>query len=213
MTASTVLSAFSEHQAARLAGVRLGQLRYWDATGLLQPSFSGGDLRGALGRAYSFRDIVALRVIETLKNRFNVSTQHLRAVKQRLIDGDGREWGGVRLFVLDRRVIWVEPGEDLPTDAASGQTLIGAIDIGEEVAEARRAVSEDMRRRPDDQVGTISKSRKIAHNAAVIGGTRIPVRAVQRFAAAGYSAEAIIQEYPDLTLRDVEAALALPRAA
>lgn len=213
MSLSNVIAAFSDHQAARLSGVRLGQLRYWDSTGLLQPGFSGGDLRGVLGRAYSFRDIVALRVIGALKNRFNVSTQHLRDVKQRFVDGEGREWGGVRLYVLDRRVIWLEPGEELPIDAASGQTLISALDIGEEVAEAKRALASELRRRPDEHVGVISKNRKIAHNAAVISGTRIPVRAVQRFAAAGYSAEAIIREYPDLTLQDVEAALALPRAA
>lgn len=212
MNTTTVASAFSEHQAARLADVRIGQLRYWDSTGLLRPSFSGGELRDVLGRAYSFRDIVALRVIGALKNRFNVSTQHLREVKQKLVDGEGREWSGVRLFVLDKRVIWVMPGDEVPVDAASGQTLIDAIDIGDEVAEAQR-VLQDMRRRRDDQVGTVSKNRKIAHNAAVIGGTRIPVRAIQRFHAAGYSPEAIIREYPDITERDVEAALALARAA
>ena len=212
MNHSTVFSAFSEHQAARLAGVRLGQLRYWDATGLVQPSFADGELRNVLGRAYTFRDIVALRVIGALKNRFNVSTQHLREVKERLIVSEGREWGGVRLFVLGRRVIWVEPGEDIPTDAASGQTLIDAIDIGEEVASARRALA-DIGRRRDDQLGVVSKNRKIAHNAAVISGTRIPVRAIQRFHAAGYSPAAIVREYPDITERDVEAALALARAA
>lgn len=213
MTTSTVYSVFSEHQAARLSGVRLGQLRYWDVTGLLQPSFSGDGLRQVFGRAYSFRDIVALRVIGTLKNRFAISTQHLRDVKQRLIDGEGREWGGVRLFVLDKRVIWVEPGENLPVDAASGQALIEAVDIGEEVAEAKRVIAADMGKRRNDQLGVVTKSRKIVHNAAVIAGTRIPVRAIQRFHAAGYSAEAIIREYPDLTERDVRAALALPLAA
>lgn len=212
MSTTTVTAAFSEHQAARLADVRVGQLRYWDSTGLLKPSFSGGDLRQVLGRAYSFQDIVALRVLSALKNRFNVSTQHLRDVKQRLVDREGQAWSGVRLFVLDKRVIWVMPGDELPVDAASGQTLIHAVDIGDEVAQAQR-VLQDMRRRRDDQVGAVSKHRKIAHNAAVISGTRIPVRAIQRFHAAGYSPEAIIREYPDITKRDVEAALALARAA
>ena len=213
MTDTVVSAVFSEHQAARLAGVSLGQVRYWDTTGLLRPGFAGGALREAIGRAYTFRDIVALRVIGALKNRFNVSTQHLREVKDRLIDGERREWGGVRLYVLDRRVIWLEPGELTPTDAASGQTLFDVVDIGEQLAEARRAVSAEMRQRQPSQRGEISKSRKIAHNAAVISGTRIPVRAIQRFHAAGYSPEAIIREYPDLTELDVQAALAMPRAA
>jgi uncharacterized protein (DUF433 family) len=57
-------------------------------------------------------------------------------------------------------------------------------------------------------VGHVERSRFINHNAPVIAGTRIPVTAIKRFAAAGYTHEQIIKEYPDLTEEDVKAALA-----
>ena len=62
--------------------------------------------------------------------------------------------------------------------------------------------------RDQSLVGQIRRSRFINHNAPVVAGTRIPVRAIKRFAAAGYSHEQIIKEYPDLKEDDVKAALA-----
>jgi uncharacterized protein (DUF433 family) len=54
----------------------------------------------------------------------------------------------------------------------------------------------------------------VAHNAPVLAGTRIPVRAIKRFNEAGYSVAQILSEYPTLTESDVVAALAYgPKAA
>jgi len=41
----------------------------------------------------------------------------------------------------------------------------------------------------------------------MVAGTRIPTRAIRNFKEAGYTVDQIIAEYPDLTPRDVEAAL------
>ena len=62
-------------------------------------------------------------------------------------------------------------------------------------------------KRPKSQVGRISRSREIGHNAWVISGTRISVAAIKRLHEDGFDNRAIIEEYPDLTLQDVEAAL------
>jgi uncharacterized protein (DUF433 family) len=40
-----------------------------------------------------------------------------------------------------------------------------------------------------------------------VAGTRIPVGAIQRLHEDGYSIDAIIDEYPDLTQEDVKAAI------
>ena len=50
-------------------------------------------------------------------------------------------------------------------------------------------------------------------NQTVISGTRIPIRAVKAFAAAGYSTEQIIEQYPELTPNDVAMALLIAEAA
>ena len=50
-------------------------------------------------------------------------------------------------------------------------------------------------------------SRPNGRNAWAITGTRIPVGSVKRLHEDGYSIPQIIEEYPDLTNEDVEAAL------
>ncbi len=42
----------------------------------------------------------------------------------------------------------------------------------------------------------------------VINGTRIPVYLIRDLVAAGLSADQIVEDYPDLTVEDVEAAMA-----
>lgn len=56
----------------------------------------------------------------------------------------------------------------------------------------------DIRCIPDIHGGTVP----------VIVGTRIPARAVKSFHAAGYTVDDIRREYPDLTVEQVEAAIA-----
>lgn len=47
----------------------------------------------------------------------------------------------------------------------------------------------------------------VAHNVLVIAGTRVPVRAIQRFLAAGFPVDEILVEYPSLAREDVEAVM------
>jgi uncharacterized protein (DUF433 family) len=46
----------------------------------------------------------------------------------------------------------------------------------------------------------------------VLAGTRVPVAAIQRLDAAGWSVERIIDNYPGLTRRDVAVALKVKAA-
>ncbi|MCH8182516.1 MAG: DUF433 domain-containing protein [Proteobacteria bacterium] len=62
-------------------------------------------------------------------------------------------------------------------------------------------------RRSKNSHGKVSRNRSIVRNAWVITGTRIPVGSVKRLHEDGYSIPEIIEEYPDLTREDVEAAL------
>jgi uncharacterized protein (DUF433 family) len=64
-----------------------------------------------------------------------------------------------------------------------------------------------LRRREPEQLGQIERRRYIASNKPVIAGTRISTEAVRRLSEAGYDREAIRREYPQLTDRDISAAL------
>ena len=113
MTGSdNTISAFSEDHAERLTGVSKRQLRYWDRTGFFQPEMAAENRRMAFSRIYSFRDIVQLRVLNVLRNQYNVPLQHLRKVSEELSHLSDSKWTATELFVLNRRVIFVEPNTD-----------------------------------------------------------------------------------------------------
>lgn len=206
---SNVIAAFSEEQTERLSGVSRYQLRYWDRTGFYIPSYAEENRRISFSRIYSFKDIVALRVLHVLKNKYHVSLQHLRDVSDELANfgADPDRWAAVELYVLNKRVIWREPGTDLPQEIASKQYLVPTLELKRIVADTKRDIEKSRLIRTNSEVGKITKKHYINHNLAVIAGTRIPVNAIKRFAEAGYNADEIIKEYPDLKPADVKAAL------
>ena len=60
------MEGFTSHQASRLTGCTSRQLRYWDKIGLVVPSVQRTGGRPGVPRLYSFRDLVALRVVKSL---------------------------------------------------------------------------------------------------------------------------------------------------
>lgn len=209
---NNMIAAFSEDQAIRLTGITRSQLRYWDRTSFFSPSYTDGSFSDAFGRVYSFRDIVALRVLSVLRNQYAVSVQHLRDVKERLsqhVSSKDDLWTGVRLYVLNRKVYWVGPNDSLPSNVVSGQFVVPTIEF-DNVVNSTKVDARELWKRSSDAVGRIESSKKAL---PLISGTRISVRAIQRFSEAGYSVDQILKEYPDLSREDVAAALAYKLAA
>ncbi|MDQ4024182.1 MAG: MerR family transcriptional regulator, partial [Actinomycetota bacterium] len=60
------MEGFSAEQATRFTGCTAHQLRYWDRIGLVRPSVQATRGRPGVRRLYSFRDLVALKVIRSL---------------------------------------------------------------------------------------------------------------------------------------------------
>lgn len=201
-----VIAAFTDDQVSRLTGLTVAQLRYWDRTGFFVPSYADNNRRLSFSRIYSFKDVASLRAIGTLRMQFNVPLQELRRVGQALSHLGDDLWTKTVLYVLNRKVIFKEPGTDLPREIVSGQFVIG-VALLEILTDTKEAVAR-LNRRSDEQIGKVERSRYVNHNAFVIAGTRIPTAAIKRFHDAGYAAQQIIDEYPDLTRRDIEAALA-----
>lgn len=203
----TVIAAFSEEHAQRLTGITQSQLRYWDRSKFFLPSFPGGDWSSSFGRVYSFRDIVALRVLNVLRNQYQVPLQHLRVVSEKLAHLADKKWTGVKLYVLQKKVIWEEPGTDKPQEIVSGQYVVPSITLDFVVSDTKEAIQKALNARREEQLGQVEKSRFVNHNDAVISGTRIRVSAIKRFSDAGYSVDQILKEYPDLTQKDIASAL------
>lgn len=68
---------FTAEQATRLTGCTHHQLRYWDRVNLVSPSVQGTRGRPGVPRLYSFRDLVALRVVRSLLDN-GMSLQRIR---------------------------------------------------------------------------------------------------------------------------------------
>jgi DNA-binding transcriptional MerR regulator len=72
-----VEQAFTAEQACRLSNCTHHQLRYWDRMELVSPSVQGSGGRPGVRRLYSFRDLVALRVVRSLLDN-GMSLQRVR---------------------------------------------------------------------------------------------------------------------------------------
>lgn len=60
------MEGFTADQASRFTGCTSHQLRYWDRIALVKPSVQSTGGRPGVRRLYSFRDLIALRVIKSL---------------------------------------------------------------------------------------------------------------------------------------------------
>ena len=201
----TIVAAFTEDQVERLTGVSKRQLRYWDRTGFFKPALGDESRRSVYSRIYSFKDVASLRVLNVLRNQYGVPLQHLRKVRADLAHLSEAKWTATTLFVLNRKVVFVEPGTDQYREIVSRQYVIG-LPLEVVVSDTRRDV-ERLQRRDDAQIGRIERARYVSHNAWVVAGTRIPVSAIKRLAEDGFSVEQIQQEYPTLTVADIRAAI------
>lgn len=211
MAVEHVVTAFTEEQVSRLTGISRNQLRHWDRTGFFRPSLGDENRRLAYSRTYTFRDVVSLRILHTLRNEVGIPLQHLREVKENLSHLGEDLWAKTTLYVLGRRVVIESPETGERVDAASGQAVL-EIPIRTICSKTQKAV-EEMWGRDPESVGRFEKRRGLAHNQRVVAGTRVPTKSIEAFLEAGYSTDAILEEYPSLTAEDIEAVRGLGAAA
>lgn len=205
MSSSNVIGAFSEVQVESLTGLSKSQLRRWRRDGFIKPSYDDGG-KSAFSHVYSFKDLVNLRVLNTLRNTHKVSLSELKKVGRELSHLGEDRWTATTLYVLNRHVVYVEPETARKREITTKQYVV---DIPLKVAiagtkEAVQAFNEEHRK-----AGQVARNRYVSQNFLVFAGTRVPVLAVKEFAEAGYSAEEIISEYPDLTEADIRIATRL----
>lgn len=210
MNDDVIHSAFSADTVSRLTGISKRQLAYWDPD-FFPPSLGRHDVGRGKSRVYSFRDLVALRVLNALRNDARVPLPHLREVREKLLHLGEDMWGKTTLYVVNQRVAFVNPETDAMEEVVSGQGLL-QIPLAKVTGETRAAVKALFKRNPTT-VGQVERKRNVVGNQPVIAGTRIPVSSIKAFAEAGYTPAQIRKEYPSLTDADIQAALAFDTAA
>ncbi len=196
---------FTVEQVVALTGLSKWRLSHWSAIDFFKPEVSERDGRHVA--LYSFRDVVGLRVLAILRDEHRVSLGALQQVGEWLQDRYEQPWSTLRFFVAGREVFFRDPSTDTTISATSiGQTAI-PIEL-EPIAERMRASVSKMRARTKETRGKIEQQRGVVGHAPKIAGTRVPTAAIWSYFEAGRTPRAILREYPELSIADINAAIA-----
>lgn len=203
-TANDVISAFSAEHVAQITGLTANQLRYWDRTGFFRPTYAhtGEGIKPI--KIYSFKDVVGLRIIAVLLKEHKLSVQYLKTVAKELLLRSDAPWSSLALAVCKGEVVIIDRESGHGQGIFSGQGIL--VPIIDQIRHVRRAAA-DLSRRNSGQIGSLERHRNVAHNARVFAGTRVPVRAVEQFLDVGYTVDSILNEYPVLDRKDIEAVI------
>jgi DNA-binding transcriptional MerR regulator len=125
------LEGFSVLQACRFTGCTSHQLRYWDQIGLVRPSVQSTGGRPGVRRLYSFRDLVAIKVVKALLDG-GMSLQRVRRAYEYLRKKAGLEehLSGVKLITDGQSIFRVakDDGEILDALRQGQMSFFVAID-------------------------------------------------------------------------------------
>jgi len=207
MGADLSVRAFSSDKVQRLTGLSKRRLQYWDERTFVSPSLSARAGRGRR-RLYDFRDLVSLRVAIELRDA-GVSLQEIRRTVEHLRSLDYEHpLAEIRFEQVKGRLYFQEAGTIRAGQQPEQVIATFAIPFRAIVHRLERDIAR-LDRRP---LGQIERRRGVLGSKPVIAGTRIPVASIQRIARAGASVSKIRQLYPDLTGKDIRAALAAEAA-
>jgi uncharacterized protein (DUF433 family) len=201
------LLGFTVEQTARVTGLSVRQLRYWDTTGFFSPGFM--DKRLTPLKLYTFRDLVGLRALAELRRK--VPLQELRKTATELAERHSTPWASLTLYVSGRRAFFEDTGAGALVAARPGRQIAFRIEMIRIARDTQTAVDK-MRQRTANDIGKIQQKRNVVHNEPVISGTRIPTAAIWNLHESGRDFSAIVSEYPRLTEDDIEAAISFERA-
>lgn len=209
--AKPTLEAFSIDHAARVTKLSRTRLIRWDRLGFFSPEYLDDDDRGnPYSRIYSYEDLVGLRMLRSLMVDYHVPLSEIKAAYPAMTAQWTKPWSEIEIGVLKRNIVTDIKGQ--PRNITDGQLALKCVPLPS-IAEEVRRETEKLRARKKTDEGKFEHHKFVARNAPVFKGTRIPVGIVEDFIEAGYSDEAIIAEYPSLTVKDVQAARRTHRIA
>lgn len=126
------MEGFTAQQASQLTDCTAHQLRYWDKVNLVQPAIQSTGGRPGRRRLYSFRDLVALRVVKSLLDN-GMSVQRVRRAwdyLRRTADMDAH-LAEVRLVTDGQTIFRVASDDDELLDALRQGQLAFFVAINE----------------------------------------------------------------------------------
>lgn len=137
------MDGFTSFSAGRLTGCTGNQLRYWDKIGLIKPSVQATRGRPGVRRMYSFRDLIALKVVKSLLDG-GMSLQRVRRALEYLRENAGLEehLSQLRLVTDGRTIFHVGQEDGAILDALRQGQLAFVLAIDRLVEEVDAGVTE-----------------------------------------------------------------------
>jgi DNA-binding transcriptional MerR regulator len=114
-------------QVCSIVGITYRQLDYWARTDLLRPSLVDAAGSGSQ-RRYSYRDLVALKVIKSLLDA-GLSLQTARKAIEYLRDHLGEDLVSASLVLDGPRSVLVRTGEDIVDVVRQGQGVLNIVPL------------------------------------------------------------------------------------
>lgn len=144
------MEGFSVLQACRLTGCTPHQLRYWDQIGLINPGIQQTRGRPGVRRLYSFRDLVALKVVKALLDG-GMSLQKIRRAYKYLRDKAGLEQhlADVKLITDGQSIFELAKNDGEVLDALRQGQMAFFLAIDEMTRNLDRGVAELLRDREE----------------------------------------------------------------
>lgn len=155
--------AFTAEQACRLTNCTHHQLRYWDRVGLVKPTVQKSGGRPGVRRLYSFRDLVALRVVRSLLDN-GMSLQRVRRAWDYL-----RREGGMDSHLSEVKL--VTDGQTIFRVSSDEGEILDALREGQlsffvAIDQIAREVEEDVTRFELDKERFLSMLRRVEDDIA-----------------------------------------------
>lgn len=131
---------FRGPQVCAIVGITYRQLDYWARTDLLRPSISDAKGSGSQ-RVYSYRDLVALKVIKKLLDA-GMSLKSVRRAIAYLRDHLGEEIESANLIIEGKNAVLARDGNDLVNLVQGGQGVLNIVPMGSVVDELDASITE-----------------------------------------------------------------------
>lgn len=122
------VTAFSGTQAAEIVGITYRQLDYWARTDLIRPTVCDAAGSGSR-RAYSYRDLLELRLVKTLLDA-GIKLESVREVFRYMRDHVGTDIASAHLVISGSSVVLCD-GDQLVDAVRSGQGVLNVLNLAD----------------------------------------------------------------------------------
>lgn len=131
-------AGFGGRQVCEIVGITYRQLDYWARTDLLRPSLAQAKGSGSK-RRYSYRDLVALKVIKSLLDA-GIALATARVAIDYLRDHLGSDLATASLVLDGSRSVLARSGDDVVDLLRHGQGVLNIVPLGPVVAELEATI-------------------------------------------------------------------------